>query len=65
MSNDLEILIQTIDKKMVILHDHIKWIMQNVVDYEQLAEESYFNTKDSFELIIYFRALRDMLEDEL
>jgi hypothetical protein len=65
MSKELKTLIQTIDQKMYVLHDHIKWIMQNVVDAEQLVEESYFNTKDSFELVIFFRALRDMIEEEL
>lgn len=56
---------QTTDQKMHVLHDHIKWIIQNVTDVEQLIEESYFNTKDAFELVVYFRALRDMIEDEL
>ena len=65
MSKELKTLIQTIDQKMYILHDHIKWIIQNVVDADQLVEESYFNTKDSFELVIFLRALRDMIEDEL
>jgi hypothetical protein len=65
MNKDLEILFKKISANMESLVNQIAWIRDNGSDYEQLIDEAYFLTKDSFEIVVQCRALRDMLEDEL
>jgi len=50
---------------MESLVNQIAWMRDNGSDYEQLIDEAYFLTKDSFEIVVQCRALRDILEDEL
>jgi len=67
MNKDLEILFQKISSNMETLQNQIAWIKDNGYGLynAQLIDEAYFLTKDSFEIVVQCRALRDMLEEIL
>lgn len=67
MSKDLEKLFYKANEQLKHIQDTIEWIRdeENYMDEERFMDEVYFNTKDCFELVVQFRALRDMILDEL
>ena len=65
MSKDLQDLNYLIDKQFKVIQGNISFITSTVDDIHELMDETYLMTKDTFELLLLFRALRDILEDIL
>lgn len=65
MSKDLQDLNYLIDKQFKVIQGNISFITSTVDDMHELMDETYLMTKDTFELLLLFRALRDMLEEIL
>lgn len=65
MSRDLQNLYILIGKQFKVIEASIEYIKSTVDDGRELISEVYFIKKDTFELSILMRALRDMLLDEL
>ena len=65
MSKDFDKLFKLIEKQFEVLDNSISFITGTVDDIEELNGEAYLMTKDTFELLLLCRAMRDMLEDEL
>ena len=65
MNKDFDKLFKLIEKQFEVLDNSISFITGTVDDIEELNGEAYLMSKDTFELLLLCRALRDMLEDEL
>jgi hypothetical protein len=65
MNKDFDELFKLIEKQFEVLSNGISFITGTVDDIEELTSETYLMKKDTFELLLLCRALRDMLEDEL
>lgn len=65
MSKDLEGLYNLIEKQIKVIQADISHITNVVEDIHELVDEAYLMKKDSFELLILMRALKDMLEEIL
>jgi len=65
MSKDFEQLYYLIEKQFDVINNSLSFITGTVDDMGELMDETYLLTKDSFELLLLMRALRDMIEDEL
>ena len=65
MNKDYDKLFKLIEKQFECINNSISFITGTVDDIEMLTGEAYLMTKDTFELLLLCRALRDMIEDEL
>lgn len=65
MNRDIQDLYYLIGKQLKVIQANIDFIRSTVEDEEELAGEAYLMRKDTFELLILMRALRDMIEDIL
>lgn len=65
MSKDFEQLYYLIEKQFDVINNSLSFITGTVDDMGELIDETYLLTKDSFELLLLLRALRDMLEEVL
>ena len=65
MNKDFDKLFKLMEKQFEVLDNSISFITGTVDDIEELTGETYLMTKDTFELLLLCRALRDMLEDKL
>ena len=65
MNKDLDKLYELIEKQFEVLDNSISFITGTVDDIEELNGEAYLMSKDTFELLLLCRALRDMVKDEL
>jgi hypothetical protein len=65
MSSDLIRLYDLIEKQFEVLNNSISFITGTVDDIEELTGEAYLLTKDTFELLLLCRAMRDMVEEIL
>ena len=65
MSKDFDKLFKLIEKQFEVLDNSISFITGTVDDIEELNGEAYLMTKDTFELLLLCRALRDMVEEIL
>ena len=65
MSKDFDKLFKLIEKQFEVLDNSISFITGTVDDIEELTGEAYLMTKDTFELLLLCRALRDMVEEIL
>lgn len=65
MSKDFEQLYYLIEKQFDVINNSLSFITGTVDDMGELIDETYLLTKDSFELLLLLRALRDMIEEIL
>ena len=65
MSSDLIRLYDLIEKQFEVLNNSISFITGTVDDIEELTGEAYLLTKDTFELLLLCRAMRDMVKEIL
>lgn len=65
MNKDFDKLFKLIEKQFEALDNSISFITGTVDDIEELTGEAYLMTKDTFELLLLCRALRDMVEEIL
>jgi hypothetical protein len=65
MNKDFEQLYYLIEKQFKVINNSVSFITRAVVDMGELKDETYLMTKDTFELLLLCRALRDMLEEKL
>lgn len=65
MSKDFEQLYYLIEKQFNVINNSLSFITGTVDDMGELIDETYLLTKDSFELLLLLRALRDMVEEIL
>ena len=65
MNKDFERLYYLIEKQYKVINNSISFITGTVDDIGELRDETYLLTKDTFELLLLSRALRDMLEEIL
>lgn len=65
MSKDFEQLYYLIEKQFDVINNSLSFITGTVDDAKELMDETYLLTKDSFELFLLLRALRDMLKEVL
>ena len=65
MSKDFEQLYYLIEKQFDVINNSLSFITGTVDDMGELMDETYLLTKDSFELLLLMRALRDMIEEVL
>lgn len=65
MSKDFEQLYYLIEKQFDVINNSLSFITGTVDDMGELIDETYLLTKDSFELLLLLRALRDMVEEIL
>lgn len=65
MNKDYDKLFELIERQFKVLDNSVSFITGTVDDIEELTGEAHLMTKDTFELLLLCRALRDMLEDEL
>ena len=65
MNKDLIRLYDLINRQFEVVSNSISFITGTVDDIEELSDESYFLTKDTFELSLLLRAYKDILEEIL
>jgi hypothetical protein len=65
MNKDFDKLFKLIEKQFEVINSSVSFITGVFYDIDELNSEVYLMTKDTFELLLLCRALRDMLEDEL
>lgn len=65
MNKDYDKLFKLIEKQFEVINSSVSFITGVFYDIDELNSELYLMTKDTFELLLLCRALRDMLEDEL
>jgi hypothetical protein len=65
MSRDLIRLYDLIERQFEVVSKSISYIKNTVDSMEELNDETYFLTRDTFELLLLCRAYRDMVEEIL
>lgn len=65
MNKDFDKLFKLIEKQFKVINNSVSFITGTVCDMGELRDETYLLTKDTFELLLLSRALRDMLEEIL